>query len=185
MDQMISVVPSNLVVYHSMNKFAFKRIFFMLETGHQSFYFILFFIIVCLKTKCFVCHRFFGKRKWQRVWRDFFQEDLICWMAFWAGIHHCPHSADQEHGIISDFQFFLQLTGISECALHIFILETISTEITQLCHQYSADAHLCLNWCELMIWEIRVEGKKHTSPDLNTYYQVLHKIQEERKNKEN
>lgn len=46
---MISVVPSNLVVYHSMNKFAFKRMLFMLETGHQSFYFILFFIIVCLK----------------------------------------------------------------------------------------------------------------------------------------
>lgn len=36
-----------------------------------------------------------------------------------------------------------------------------------------------------MIWKMRVEEKKHTPPDPSPYYQVLHKIQEERKNKEN
>lgn len=30
---------------------------------------------------------------------------------FLGWIHHCPHSADQGHVIILDFQFLLQLTG--------------------------------------------------------------------------
>jgi len=45
----------------------------------------------------------------------FFKRRWICQMAFWVVIHPCPHSTKQEHLIILDFQFLLQLTGFQIC----------------------------------------------------------------------
>lgn len=88
-------------------------------------------------------------------------------MAFWAESIIAHTVQTKGMSLFWTFNFY-NSKQVSECALHFFIVVTILTEITLLCHQYTADAHVCLNKkCELMIWERRLQEKKHTPTDPN------------------